>query len=40
MENLKDKFTAKEKVRIGLQRSYEHACNNPKFKNLVNILNK
>ena len=36
MESIKEKFTSKEKVRISLQRNYEHACTNPKFKNLVN----
>lgn len=36
MESIKEKFTSKEKVRISLQRNYDHACTNPKFKNLVN----
>ncbi len=36
MENLNNKFTSSEKVRITLQRNYDHACMNPKFKNLVN----
>lgn len=35
MENLKEKFTNREKIRITLQRNYDHACSNPKFKNFV-----
>lgn len=36
MESLKEKYTSNEKVRISLQRNYDHACTNPKFKNLIN----
>ena len=35
MEELKAKFTNNEKVRISLQRNYESACNDVKFKNFV-----
>ena len=38
MENLKEKFTNSEKVRITLQRNYDHACSNPKFKNFVHKI--
>lgn len=36
MENLKEKFTTNEKVRITLQRNFDHACSNTKFKAFIN----
>ena len=38
MNNLKNIVTNNEKVRIGLQRNFENACSNPKFKNLIKKL--
>ena len=35
MDSVKNKVTNSEKVRIGLQRSYEDACKDNKFKALV-----
>lgn len=35
MESINNKFTNKERVRINLQRSYEKACMDPKFKHLA-----
>ena len=35
MEDVKQRFTNNEKVRISIQRNYEKACTDPKFKNFV-----
>ena len=35
MEKIKEKVTNSEKARITLQRNYDHACSNTKFKNFV-----